>query len=373
MGMSQPKFQDTEQYQKCIDFLQNELIPFAQNFDTEQQIPKVFFQSLAKAGYLGAIIPKNYGGQEMDYMTLGYIHEEFGKVLASVENALTVFSMVTRPLIRFGTKLQRNYWLPRIAKGDTIVAIALTEPDTGSDLKKITTFAEESEDYYCLNGVKKYITLGQIADLFLVLARCEDEFITLLVEKKLPGISITPLNDFFGLRSNLLAEIEFKDCRVAKENRLGAKGAGLAQVIACALDEGRYTTAWGCVGIGQACLDLAQQYCHQRSQFGSLLKDHQLIQKKLTEIIVNVKAARSLCSDVGELREAREITYIGETLIAKYFSANMAVTVAKNALDVFGAVGFTKNYSMERFYRDAHMMEVIEGTAQMYEIMIPKL
>ena len=364
---------DVEIKQKCAEFLERKLLPFAKKFDDEQCIPRSFLYDLAASGYLGATIPEEFNGQNLNYLSLGYIHEAFGTVLASAENILTVFGMVTRSLNRFGSKEQRKYWLPRIANGETVVAIALSEPGGGSDLKSIKTYAEEKQDHFCLNGRKKYITLGQIADLFLVLVRLENSFIVLLIEKNTQGLSIFPQKDFLGLRSNLLAEIEFTNCKIPKENLLGVKASGLSQVVACALDEGRYTTAWGCVGVAQACLTMADQYSNTRQQFDSLLSEHQLIQKKLTEMIAQTKAARALCMHVGNLREQVDMSYIAETLVAKYFSANMVVDVAKHALSIFGATGFTKDHAIERFYRDAHMMQVIEGTAEMYEMMIPQM
>lgn len=354
------------------EFMTRELAPVAQKFDDEQCIPKSFFQKLAANGFLGANVPALYGGQEMDYVTLSLLHEEAGKVLCSLENILTVYGMVCKPLARFGTKKQKE-WLSKIVAGETVVAIALTEPEIGSDLKNIQTQAILSQNYYILNGQKKYITLGQIADLFLVLAKNQTEDIALLVEKNTPGLSVTPIYDTLGFRSNMLAEITFENCQIPKESIVGSVGGGFVQVIACALDEGRFTTACGCVGLGQACLNLARKYTNNRVQAETLLKNHQLIQKMLTEMIVQVKASREICFNTACLRDAVDMSYLAETLVAKYFSAKMAMSVAENALDVFGASGFTKEQSIGRFYRDAKIMSVIEGTSQLFEINIPKI
>jgi hypothetical protein len=358
---------------KFENFVTEHLTPISQEFDSKQSIPHTFFSLLAREGYLGSNIPKKFGGQEMDYITLGLLHEEFGKGLCSIENALTVYGMVSKPLIKFGSQHQQQTWLPKIAAGETIVALALTEPNIGSDLKNVEANVITEGEYYILNGKKKYITLGQIADLFLVLAKCCDKNMVLLVEKNTPGLQILPINNILGLRSNMLAEIIFYNCKIPKANLLGQIGNGLTHVIACALDEGRYTTAWGCVGLGQACLNAARNYSDSRVQTENFLKHHQLIQKILTEIIVNVKAAREICFNTGNLRNERDISYISETLVAKYFSSKMAVFVANHALQIFGASGFTKEHAVERFYRDAKIMEVIEGTSQIYEINIPKV
>lgn len=372
-----PYYQHT-QLEKIFEFqnfVNTEVKPLAQEFDASQTVPRSFFKILAKSGYLGACIPKKYGGQEMDYLTLGLMHEEFGKGYCSVENVLTVFGMVSKSLIRFGTELQKKTWLPKIAAGETIVALAMTEPNIGSDLQNIETHVTLDNDNYILNGTKKYITLGQIADIFLVLAKCNsnNQSVALLVEKNTPGIMINPIQNLLGLRANMLAEIIFDNCHVPHSNLVGKAGHGLPLIMSCALDEGRYTTACGCVGLGQACLDAVQSYVNYRVQGQTLLKDYQIIQKMITEIITHVKAARELCFNAGNLRMLKDISYLSETLIAKYFASKMAVSVSNHALQIFGASGFTKEHSVERYYRDAKIMEVIEGTSQICEINIPKV
>lgn len=354
------------------EFLYNHIKPNAAMFDESQSIPRSFFHRLAEYHYLGASIPKKWGGLAYDYMKLGLMHEIFGKGLSSLQNILTVIGMVCKPLAKYGTEEQRRQWLPKIASGEILVALALTEPNVGSDLKEIETHAEDRGSFYSLNGVKKYITLGQIADLFLVLAKTKNGFVTFLVEKTTPGVEIKPIKNILSLKSNMLAEIKFNHCEIPKEQILGKEGTGLSQVIMTALDEGRYTTACGCVGLAQACLDESREYANQRKQSNITINNHQLILKLLTEMIVEVKAAREVCYYAGRLRDQGDISYISETLIAKYYSSKIAVNVSSRALQIFGAAGFTKEYSIERFCRDAKVMQVIEGTPQIYEINIPK-
>ncbi|MEL0638670.1 acyl-CoA dehydrogenase family protein [Marinomonas sp. TI.3.20] len=360
-------------HKKTFDqFVNDNVIYKASQFDDDQVIPRSFFKLLSDHGFLGASIPEKYGGQEFDYLSLGLMHESFGRGLCSIENALTVTGMVCKPLVRFGTKYQKDKWLPKIAGGEVIVSLALTEPNIGSDLKNIETIVVKNNGKYFLTGTKKYITLGQIADLYLVLARFNDEHITILVERDTLGLSLTPINNILGLRSNMLAEIKFEQCCIPEENILGNVKQGFNQIVQLALDEGRYTTACGCVGLGQACLDDVIEYSASREQFGSPLFKHQLISKMITEIIVKTKSARELCFHAANLREQNDISYISETLIAKYFASKMAVDVANNALQIFAGSGFTKEHNVERYYRDAKVMEVIEGTSQMYEIYIPQ-
>ncbi|WP_457589639.1 acyl-CoA dehydrogenase family protein, partial [Legionella pneumophila] len=354
-------------------FIENCLHPHAKKFDKEQNIPRDFFYTLAQNGFLGACIPKQFGGQQWDELTIGIMYESFAKELCSLANILTVLGMVSKSLLQFGSKAQKQIWLPRIASGETLAALALTEPNIGSDLEHVETQLLDAGDEFILNGSKKYITLGQIADLFLVLANCQGQPTAVLVEKGTPGLIISPMSNFLGLRSNMLAEIFFDNCRIPKTNLLGSIGVGFTYVIQTALDEGRYTTAYGCVGLGQACLDAALGYTQERKQFNRRLDEHQLIQKMITEMVVQVKAARELCFYAGELRQKKNPAYIAETLIAKYAASKMVVFVSNHALQLFGAAGFDETYPVERYYRDAKVMEIIEGTSQMHEILISKL
>lgn len=354
-------------------FIENCLHPHAKKFDKEQNIPRDFFYTLAQNGFLGACIPKQFGGQQWDELTIGIMYESFAKELCSLANILTVLGMVSKSLLQFGSKAQKQIWLPRIASGETLAALALTEPNIGSDLEHVETQLLDAGDEFILNGSKKYITLGQIADLFLVLANCQGQPTAVLVEKGTPGLIISPMSNFLGLRSNMLAEIFFDNCRIPKTNLLGSIGVGFTYVIQTALDEGRYTTAYGCVGLGQACLDAALGYTQERKQFNRRLDEHQLIQKMITEMVVQVKAARELCFYAGELRQKKNPAYIAETLIAKYAASKMVVFVSNHALQLFGAAGFDETYPVERYYRDAKVMEIIEGNSQMHEILISKL
>lgn len=354
-------------------FIENYLHSYAEVFDKEKNIPRDFFYTLAQNGFLGACIPKQFGGQQWDELTIGLMHETFAKELCSMANILTVLGMVSKSLIQFGSEVQKQTWLPRIASGKTLAALALTEPNIGSDLEHVETQLLDRGDGFILKGSKKYITLGQIADLFLVLANCQGQPTAILVEKDTPGLIISPMPNFLGLRSNMLAEIFFDDCRIPKTNLLGSIGMGLTYVIQAALDEGRYTTAYGCVGLGQACLDAALGYTQERKQFDRSLGEHQLIQKMITEMVVQVKAARELCFYAGVLRQQKNPAYIAETLVAKYVASKMVVFVSNHALQIFGAAGFDETYPVERYYRDAKVMEIIEGTSQMHEILISKL
>ncbi|BCA96436.1 acyl-CoA dehydrogenase [Legionella antarctica] len=370
-----PDYQHQYMKQKRLfnHFVENSLHPHSKIFDKEQSIPRDFFYTLAQNGFLGACIPKQFGGQQWDELTIGIMHESFAKELCSLANILTVLGMVSKSLIQFGSEAQKKNWLPRIATGKTLAAIALTESNIGSDLEHVETQLLDISGEFILKGSKKYITLGQIADLFLVLANYQGHLTTVLVEKNTPGVIVSPMSGFLGLRSNMLAEIFFDNCPIPKTNLLGTIGMGLTYVTQTALDEGRYTTACGCVGLGQACLDAARDYIQERTQFNRTLDEHQLIQKMITEMVVQVKAARELCFYAGLLRQQKNPAYIAETLVAKYVASKMVVSVSNHALQIFGAAGFEETHPVERYYRDAKVMEIIEGTSQMHEILISKL
>ncbi len=352
------------------DFVNKEVIPYAGEIDSEGIIPLSLIKKLSEHGFTGAQIPKEYSGSEYDALTLGLLHEEFGKGLSSVENLLTVYGMVAKSIVKSGDELQKRKWLPRIAAGEIVVAFAVTEPFAGSDVSSIETESIEKEDCFILNGVKKWITLGQIADLFVIFAKCNGRGTAFLVEKNSPGLTTKPLPCTLGLRANMLAEVHMDNCMVPKENLLGKIGTGLTKTVKYGLDEGRYTTACGCVGLAQACLDASMNYINTRMQFGVKLSQHQLIQKMVSEIIVNVKAARLLCQNAGYLRDVKDPQLVSETFAAKYFASKVVNLAANYALQIHGAVGSSKELPVEGYYRDAKIMEIIEGASQLYEINI---
>ena len=192
-----------------------------------------------------------------------------------------------------GSQIQKERWLGKIASGETIAAFALTEPEAGTDVQNIKTSVVAVDDHYILNGHKQWISFGQIADLFLVFGQLDGKPTAFLLERDMPGLSIEPTFGMSGLRATMLAELHLKDCQIPKENIVGGIGFGLISVALFALDLGRYSIAWGCVGMGQACLEASIQHTSVRKQFGIYLKEHQLIRQMISEMMVNVKAAQT--------------------------------------------------------------------------------
>lgn len=351
-------------------FVDQEIIPFASEYDQRQSLPMEIIHKLAEKGYLGTLLPREFGGREMSMFEHAILNEEIGRGCSSVRSLLTVHGMLVIAIHKWGTEEQRDFWLKKLATGNAIGAFALTEPNVGSDAKSIETTAILSNDEYVINGRKKWITFGQIADVFLVIAKFDGKPTAFLVEKNRPGLAIKPMFGLMGCRASGTAELIFQECRIPKTNLVGSPGFGLSYVALNSLDYGRYSIACGAVGLGQACLDECLQYARKRKQFGEPLRQHQLIQKMITEMVVNIKAGRLLCYHAGILKDQGEPDSIMETWNAKYFTTRMLQKVTSDAIQIHGANGCCDQFKVERFYRDAKIMEIIEGTTQMHEILI---
>jgi hypothetical protein len=354
-------------------FARSEVAPHADRFDREEAIPGELVGKLAVRGYLGSLLKPEHGGPGRDMITYGLLTEELGRACSSVRSLLTVHDMVAHGILRWGSPAQRERWLARMARGETIGALALSEPDAGSDASRVKTEARAEGDSYVLSGRKKWISFGQIADLFLLVARCEDKPTAFLVERGTPGFSTVPIRGLLGTRAAMLAELTLEDCRIPRENLVGRIGFGVSHVASAALELGRYSVAWGSVGIGQACLEASSSYAATRQQFGKPLSEHQLIRALLTDMIVNVRAARLLCCRAGYLKEIGDPGAFMEIMAAKYYASTMATRAANDAVQIHGANGISADYPVGRYLRDSRVMEIIEGSTQIQQITIPQL
>jgi alkylation response protein AidB-like acyl-CoA dehydrogenase len=355
-------------------FASSEVAPRAAEFDRREEIPRDFLGGLGKHGYLAAHVSSEYGGRGLDAISYGLLHEEFGRTCSSTRTLLTVHDMVAEVILRLGGQGLRETWLPLLAAGKHLAAFALTEPDAGSDAAAIRTVASRSGDDYLLTGRKKWISFGQVADLFLVVARIGEDGSAggFLVERDTPGLTITPMKGLLGLRGSMLAELEFDNCRVSRDSRVGPEGMPAGLVAGTALHLGRYSVAWGCVGIADSCMEASFRYSSERTQFGVALEEHQLIQRMVANMVVDVRAARLLCLEAGRLRETRDGAAIEGTLIAKYFASRVANRVAADAVQIHGAEGVSDARPVERHFRDARVMTIIEGSSQIQQIMIAR-
>jgi glutaryl-CoA dehydrogenase (non-decarboxylating) len=317
-------------------FVAEEIVPHADRWDREEAIPLELIARLRERGYLGSNVSREHGGIGRDMITYGLLTEEIARGCSSVRSLLTVHDMVAHAIQRWGSREQKERYLPRMARGEILGALALSEPNA-----------------------------------FLVLAQADGKPTAFLVERESPGFTVKPLKGIVGTRASMLAELFLEDCRVPKGQLLGRPGFGVSHVIAAALEQGRYSVAWGSVGIAQACLDASRAYAAERKQFGAPLADHQLIRAILTDMIVDVRAARLLCLRAGYLRDAGDPNSFMETMAAKYFASRAATRAANDAVQIHGANGMTEEYPVARYLRDARVMEIIEGSTQIQQITIP--
>ncbi len=360
-------------HQEFRMFVDQEIMPYSDQFDEAQAMPAEVVEKMAKAGYLAAVVPKAHGGLEMDATTFGLLCHEIGRGSASLLSLLTVHGMVCQAILKWGSAEHKTHWLPKLATGEAIGAFGLTEPNIGSDARNIETRVAPTEDgNYRLTGHKQWISFAQVANLFLIIAQCEDKPTAFLVERKTEGFSTEPMSGLLGFRSAMLAKIHMDECLIPASNMIGRIGFGFTHVAGTALDHGRYCIAWGCVGMGQGCLDSSLHYSGTREQFGKFLKDHQLIQQMTADMLTQIKAARLLCLHAGTLKDKGDPSLIMETSIAKYFASNMVQKVAEQAVQIHGANGCSTAYPVQRYYRDAKIMEIIEGSNQMQQMIIAK-
>src|ERR1700743_102816 len=295
------------------EFADAQIVPYANAWDRAEVMPAEIVRQLADKGYLGAVLPSDRGGAGLSMTEFGLLNEELGRACSSVRSLLTVHSMAALTISRWGIETQKAQWLEKLGRGQAIAAFALTEPEAGSDAREIKTTAVAGDDDFILSGHKKWITFAQIADLFLVFANTQRGPCAFLLERNTPGLTISPIHGMLGTRASMMAELHLEQCRIPKQNLVGAPGFGLSYIASSALDYGRYSVAWGCVGIAQACLESCLQYAGRRKQFGALLQDHQLIQRMIAQMVVGVKAARLLCFHAGELKDAGDPASMLET------------------------------------------------------------
>lgn len=352
-------------------FVQERIAPHADRWERDDGFPVELVAELRGVGLLGAPLPEEVGGSGLDPVAYGLLTEEVGRGCSSVRSLLTVHDMSTLAVHRWGSPRLRDELVPAMARGESLVAFALSEPAVGSDAASVETEARRENGHFILSGRKRWITCGRIADLFLVVARGEGGPVALLVDADSPGFTRTPIPGMSGTGASHLAELAFEECRVPEERLVGRPGFGFSAVAGTALDHGRYSVAWGAVGIAQASLDAATRYTEERHQFGEPLRDRQLVRRKLTDMIADTRAARLLCYRAGHLRAAGSPGTLAETQVAKYFASRAAARAARAAVQLHGANGLSPDYPVGRYLRDAQVTEIIEGSTQIQQITIP--
>ncbi|MEW5929244.1 MAG: acyl-CoA dehydrogenase family protein [Gemmatimonadota bacterium] len=350
-------------------WVDREVAPFAGAWDRAAATPRDVIRRVAEAGFLGAVVPRELGGAGADWATFALLNEELGRGCSSIRSLLTVHSMATFAVLRWGSRAQKERWLGPLARGEVIGAFGLSEPGVGSDAGAIETEAVPEGDGYRLHGRKKWTTYGQVADLFLVFAKAEGKPVAFLVERDTPGLTVAPLGGITGTRASMLAELHFDGALVPRENRVAGPGFGIAVALAV-LEVGRLSVGAGCVGIVQACLDASLAYASERTQFGGPIREHQLVQRMIANMATDLRAARLLCRHAAELRDAGDPAAAEEIFAAKYFASTAATRAALDAVQIHGANGCSEAYPVERFLRDSRVMEIIEGSTQIQQLTI---
>lgn len=349
------------------EFAHKEIEPHAERWDREEAIPEEAVKDFAAQGWLGALIPAKHGGSDLDAVAFGLLNEEIGAACSSMRSILTVHSMVSHAITRWGSAMLREAWLPRLATGEAVGAFGLTEDSSGSDAAAMSTVAVRDTDGFRLSGAKKWITYGQRAGVFLVFALCEGKPAAFLVERTAPGLQVIPVHRMLGTRASMLAELRLTDVRVPASNLVGRAGFGIAAVATSALDIGRYSVAWGCVGILAAALRISLEHARDRVSFGVPIAEHQLVQRMLADMSTSHAAARLLCLEAGELKDAGDPRTVNATWTAKYFASCRAFAAAADAIQILGARGCAPDHPANRLLRDAKVMEIIEGSTQIQQ------
>ncbi|HLA51186.1 MAG TPA: acyl-CoA dehydrogenase family protein [Thermodesulfobacteriota bacterium] len=355
-------------------FAETEIIPFARENDIKEHFPMEILKKMAPLGFLGGPIPEKYGGAGLDFISDAIIFEEIGRADSSLRTTLSVqVSLVGLTLLLWGSEEQKQKYLPKLCKGEFIGCFALTEPGAGSDAASLSTSAVLKSTDWVLNGTKTWISNGGIADISIVFAvtdkATEHHGITaFIVEKGSPGFSTKDIKGKLGLKASNTSELIFEDCRIPKNALLGRIGEGF-KIAMSALDNGRYGVASGCVGIIQGCIDACTKYTKERHQFKKPIASFQLIQDKIAKMVVDCDAARLLVYKAGYLKN-KGVTNTVETSIAKYFASEAANRAASDAVQIFGGYGYSNAYPVERYFRDAKVATIYEGTSEIQKLII---
>jgi butyryl-CoA dehydrogenase len=361
--------------QTAREFTDREVVPVAGRNSRDHHFDTDLVGKIADQGYLGAIVPREYGGAGLDYVTYAIVCEELGRGCSAMRTVISVqTSLVCSTILRWGTEEQKQRYLPRLCSGEWLGCFGLTEPDTGSDAANQKTRAVRQDDgSWLLNGAKMWISLGNHARLALVFAQTDPALghkglACFLVETDQPGWAPQEIKGKMGLHASDTAQIGLTDVATGADSLLGAVGDGF-KVAMTALDSGRYSVAAGCVGICRASVEESVKYAKEREAFQRPIASFQLVQEMLADMVVRTDAARLLVQRAGALKDAGRPSTT-ETSIAKLFATEAAVWCADRAIQVHGGSGYVADFPVERFYRDARVTTLYEGTSQIQKLII---
>lgn len=355
-------------------FSDGEVAPLAASIDHEGKIPSELVQKLAQNGFMGSYVPEEFGGAGLDYLDYSIIIEELSRNCASTGVLVSAHtSLCVWPILNFGTEDQKKRFLPKLSSGEHLGCFCLSEPNAGSDAGSLTTFAEDKGDHYELNGVKNWITNGGEADIAIVFAKTRktDDYrgiSAFVVDTKSEGWNIIKIEDKLGIKGSSTAQIALDKVKVPKENLLFKEEKGF-RVAMATLDGGRIGIAAQALGIAQGAFDYAKNYAKERVQFGKPLSNLQAIQFILADMSTKISSSRLLIYDASQ-RKTMGIDYSKRSAQAKLMASESAMWITTKAIQVCGGNGYTKEYPVERFFRDAKITEIYEGTSEVQRIVI---
>ena len=359
------------------EFAQNEIAPVAREYDEEEKFPRQQIEGLAELGLLGMIIPEQYGGAGFDSVSYALALEEIAKADASVAVIVSVTNSVCcYPILSWGTEEQKQKYLVPLAKGEMLGAFCLSEPQAGSDASNIKTRAVENGDFYVLNGTKSWVTNGGEAGVYLVMAATGEnkgrkEISAFLIETDTEGLAVSSVEHKMGQRASKTTEMSLTDVKVPKENLLGGVGSGL-KVAFSSLDNGRIGIASMSVGIAQAALEESTNYAKDRTAFGHPIAEFQAIQFKLADMAMQTEAARLLTLRAAAMKDANHQQTGIYASMAKLFASENANKVCADAVQIHGGNGYSRHYNVEKYYRDARITTIYEGTSEIQRIVISR-
>ncbi|MDY6837411.1 MAG: acyl-CoA dehydrogenase family protein [Thermodesulfobacteriota bacterium] len=357
-------------------FCERELFPIAKEIDQEARFPWEVVEKMAGLGYFGIQVPKELGGAGMDTVSYIIVIEEISRASGSLGLCATVHnSVAVYPLMAFGSEEQKQRLVPPLAKGEKIGAFCLTEPNAGSDASGIQALALRDKDDYVVNANKVLVTNGGVADVCLIFARTDPNagrkgISVIIAERGTAGFVVGDLEDLCGMRANPVSSIRLYDCRVPVANRLGKEGMGLRIGLA-ALDTGRIGVAAQAVGIAQAALDEGVRYAKERHQFGVPIAKHQAVQMMIANMATQVDAARLLVYRAAVLRDQGK-PFSQAAAMAKLYASETSSKVTDMAVQIHGGYGYSKSYPVERYYRDARVTRIYEGTSEIHRMVIAR-
>ncbi len=358
------------------DFGAKEITPFRNQWDDDQEFPVQIFKKFGELGLMGVLVPQEYGGSGFGYHEYITVVSEVAKIDPGIGLSVAAHnSLCTGHILQFGTESQKQKWLPKLATAEWIGAWGLTEPNTGSDAGNMRTTAKKDGDHWVINGTKNWITHGKSGDVAVVIVRTGETgdshgMTAFVVERGTPGFKAGKKEDKLGMRSSETAEMIFEDCRIPAENMLGKEGEGFVQSMKV-LDGGRISIAALSLGIAEGAFDESLKYAQEREQFNQPIFNFQGISFKLADMATKIEAAKLLTHQAAQMKnEGKPMTK--ESAMAKYHASECAVECATEAVQIFGGYGYTKDYPVEKYYRDAKLCTIGEGTSEIQKLVIAR-